>query len=739
MKKFVNQNYRTFANGNQPNHAGQFIPTNLQHTGAPNTDRSQSTQSSNMLEDKRTINLPSPRSVADQSRLQNDNSGTPGSLGRPESSNAPNNFIPLSPLNDYSTSNPYNHSGMSPSNASSRHPSGSYSFTETPGPRPLDPVAQATRDHSPQYSKPVKSEAPGSSDFVRKLYSMLQDMSYADIVKWNEKGDSFIVLDTNSFTNYILPKHFKHCNFSSFVRQLNKYDFHKVRTMDEDGKMKYGTGSWEFKHPDFQMNKDELLENIKRKPPTSKKTTAAQAGATIQTSGAPAPSFDTTDHLQKQINDLKTQNHSLTSSLDTLYKNHAELLSQVQLMQESNDARDDLLTNLVSIFTSNRLHVTETPSQHTSPNADSGSAHLPISHIAAQRLVDSLHNVMKFHLNVARDNRAESLMKSLNDFDSGSPKGRKGKEKSQRGRKKSDSAQAKEGHGMPSQHTEVTMDSKKSAADQSLVNSSVLPKWAVPPKVLLVEDDVIARNLSFRFLKRFGCDIDFAADGLTAVDKMNQCKYDIVLMDIMMPNLDGVSATNLIRQFDQLTPIISMTSNVQTGDVMNYFSNGMNDVLAKPFTKDGLKGILDKHLIHLKAMKSISNFRNAMQMENQYDSRSKITEVSGNEAFPQMNPNEERKGTEGNNSANNYQMRLQDTFDCFNPNSLHNDGLESDSNPLMNDLRLNVTLDQMTPPSHALNDGTTSPSIIGGMSFLIPDSSSNNGTDDHVPKKSRKR
>jgi CheY-like chemotaxis protein len=61
-------------------------------------------------------------------------------------------------------------------------------------------------------------------------------------------------------------------------------------------------------------------------------------------------------------------------------------------------------------------------------------------------------------------------------------------------------------------------------------------------------------------------------------------------------------ATSLIRQFDRYTPIISMTSNAQPQDVDSYLQSGMNDVLAKPFTKYGLFGILEKHLIHLKAI-----------------------------------------------------------------------------------------------------------------------------------------
>jgi CheY-like chemotaxis protein len=63
-------------------------------------------------------------------------------------------------------------------------------------------------------------------------------------------------------------------------------------------------------------------------------------------------------------------------------------------------------------------------------------------------------------------------------------------------------------------------------------------------------------------------------DGLEAVNKLNNgAKYDLVLMDIIMPNLDGVSATHLIRQFDN-TPIIAMTSNIRSDDISMYFQHG---------------------------------------------------------------------------------------------------------------------------------------------------------------------
>ena len=57
---------------------------------------------------------------------------------------------------------------------------------------------------------------------------MLEDPSFQPVVSWGPHGDCFVVKDMNEFTKSILPRMFKHSNFASFVRQLNKYDFHKV-------------------------------------------------------------------------------------------------------------------------------------------------------------------------------------------------------------------------------------------------------------------------------------------------------------------------------------------------------------------------------------------------------------------------------------------------------------------------------------------------------------------------------
>ncbi|TPX50030.1 hypothetical protein SeMB42_g02408 [Synchytrium endobioticum] len=120
-------------------------------------------------------------------------------------------------------------------------------------------------------------------------------------------------------------------------------------------------------------------------------------------------------------------------------------------------------------------------------------------------------------------------------------------------------------------------------------------KWSV----LLVEDDYIMRELYSKQLSMAGYTFDVAEDGVAAVEivtsaNLKKRRYDIVLMDIIMPKLDGVSATTRIRQFDQYTPIISMTSSTTDNDCIRYFSSGMNDILPKPFTREMLSSMIDK-------------------------------------------------------------------------------------------------------------------------------------------------
>jgi hypothetical protein len=92
--------------------------------------------------------------------------------------------------------------------------------------------------------------------FLRKSFEILEDEKYADIVCWSDDGSSLIIKNPLEFSQRILPQYFKHNNLTSFVRQLNMYDFHK---------RKNALYEHVFSHELFQRGKKDLLKDIKRK------------------------------------------------------------------------------------------------------------------------------------------------------------------------------------------------------------------------------------------------------------------------------------------------------------------------------------------------------------------------------------------------------------------------------------------------------------------------------------------
>ncbi|KAI7878946.1 hypothetical protein K492DRAFT_164322 [Lichtheimia hyalospora FSU 10163] len=104
-----------------------------------------------------------------------------------------------------------------------------------------------------------------NNTFVHKLFNMVVDKQYQHLIAWTYPGTSFIVCNITEFSRDVLPKHFKHSNFSSFVRQLNMYGFHKVNKSPRGHRALAENQIWEFSHPKFLRGRGDLLEEIKRK------------------------------------------------------------------------------------------------------------------------------------------------------------------------------------------------------------------------------------------------------------------------------------------------------------------------------------------------------------------------------------------------------------------------------------------------------------------------------------------
>ncbi|KAI8978513.1 HSF-type DNA-binding-domain-containing protein [Pilobolus umbonatus] len=105
----------------------------------------------------------------------------------------------------------------------------------------------------------------GVSTFITKLFGMVSDGRNQNLISWNPSGFSFLVCNATRFSQEVLPEHFKHSNFSSFVRQLNMYGFHKINKSPRGQRGNNENEIWEFSHPKFQRGRPDLLEEIKRK------------------------------------------------------------------------------------------------------------------------------------------------------------------------------------------------------------------------------------------------------------------------------------------------------------------------------------------------------------------------------------------------------------------------------------------------------------------------------------------
>ena len=117
-------------------------------------------------------------------------------------------------------------------------------------------------------------------------------------------------------------------------------------------------------------------------------------------------------------------------------------------------------------------------------------------------------------------------------------------------------------------------------------------------RVLLVEDNEINQLYASTLLRNLGCACDIAGDGSIALQKLASEKYDLVLMDIQMPVLDGYETARTIRQSGEAyaqVPIIALTANASEQDRQKSLEAGMNDQLSKPFRPADLRNILARY------------------------------------------------------------------------------------------------------------------------------------------------
>jgi two-component system sensor histidine kinase/response regulator len=135
---------------------------------------------------------------------------------------------------------------------------------------------------------------------------------------------------------------------------------------------------------------------------------------------------------------------------------------------------------------------------------------------------------------------------------------------------------------------------------QPMITLNMLTQSAVQQRfgghVLLVEDNFVNQKVAVRFLDRLGCTVEVASNGAEGVLACQERHFDIVLMDLQMPVMDGMTATRKIREWETSghIPIVALTANAMTGDRELCEAAGMDGYLTKPIEVERLRSVLTK-------------------------------------------------------------------------------------------------------------------------------------------------
>lgn len=132
------------------------------------------------------------------------------------------------------------------------------------------------------------------------------------------------------------------------------------------------------------------------------------------------------------------------------------------------------------------------------------------------------------------------------------------------------------------------------------------------PKVLLVDDNQINQKVASEILKKAGCEVHVAGNGMEAIIKVIEYSYDIIFMDIQMPEMDGMTATKKIKELriKKLAPIIAMTAYSMEDDKERFLNAGMDDYLPKPINSESIVKIIRKWVLKIDENDKIEPVKN---------------------------------------------------------------------------------------------------------------------------------
>lgn len=184
--------------------------------------------------------------------------------------------------------------------------------------------------------------------------------------------------------------------------------------------------------------------------------------------------------------------------------------------------------------------------------------------------------------------------------------------------------------GIDHQEAPESLPMGSKTTSKPLVNITLAKNKPTATRILLVEDQVVAAKVTEIMLNKLGCTVDIAANGQAALTQFKQQDYDLILMDVGLPDISGYAITQQIREwespFDKHVPIVALTAHIETEEKQACIEAGMDAVLSKPLLKETAVDILNAFLPQ-KSTKTTAVAKR--KVSNKKPSKDKLEKPSG--------------------------------------------------------------------------------------------------------------
>ncbi|KAH7693525.1 HSF-type DNA-binding domain containing protein, partial [Aphelenchoides avenae] len=214
--------------------------------------------------------------------------------------------------------------------------------------------------------------------FLIKLWNIVEDPAYYDVIRWDESGYSFHIMDPYSFCRNVLPQYFKHNNLNSLIRQLNMYGFRKMTPIERTSlaRAESDQDHLEFSHPYFVRDHPEQLVNIKRKAPASRQHHDQN------TVSIPAKDLNA---VFEELRGLRERQKSMESKMGEIVKENEMIWNEMSHMRGQHNRQTQIVNKLVQFLVAlvqprdrlGKRHlyaIDEVQSKRSRPDGSSGSS-----------------------------------------------------------------------------------------------------------------------------------------------------------------------------------------------------------------------------------------------------------------------------------------------------------------------------------------------------------------------------